>query len=129
MVCAVVFARVSPTFLEKIYSVRLMPRLSEAVDLNTVADLTSAAVQGLPGILIAEPGDFYNLEIWRVKSVLGREFKHPETLAERTAIELAHHISVAGRRLIKDMGSNEGADETKGELEDEITDDSRTTQG
>lgn len=125
MVCAVVFARVSPTFLEKIYSVRLMPRLSEAVDLNTVADLTSAAVQGLPGILIAEPGDFYNLEIWRVKSVLGREFKHPETLAERTAIELAHHISVAGRRLIKDMGSNEGADETKGELEDEPTDDSR----
>jgi len=119
MVCAVVFARVSPTFLEKIYSVRLMPRLAEAVDLNTVADLTSAAVQGLPGILIAEPGDFYNLEIWRVKSVLGREFKHPETLAERTAIELAHHISVAGRRLIKDMGSNEGADETKEKPEDE----------
>jgi hypothetical protein len=129
MVCAVVFARVSPTFLEKIYSVRLMPRLSEAVDLNTVADLTSAAVQGLPGILIAEPGDFYNLEIWRVKSVLGREFKHPETLAERTAIELAHHISVAGRRLIKDMGSNEGVDETKGELEDEPKDDSRIIQG
>jgi hypothetical protein len=128
MVCAVVFARVSPTFLEKIYSVRLKPRLAEAVDLNTVADLTSAAVQGLPGILIAEPGDFYNLEIWRVKSVLGREFKHPETLAERTAIELAHHISVAGRRLIKDMGSNEGADETKGELEDEPKDDPRKIQ-
>jgi len=128
MVCAVVFARVSPTFLEKIYSVRLKPRLAEAIDLNTVADLTSAAVQGLPGILIAEPGDFYNLEIWRVKSVLGREFKYPETLAERTAIELAHHISVAGRRLIKDMGSNEGADETKGELEDEPKDDSRMIQ-
>jgi hypothetical protein len=129
MVCAVVFARVSPAFLEKIYSVRLMPRLAEAVDLNTVADLTSAAVQGLPGILIAEPGDFYNLEIWRVKSVLRREFKHPETLAERTAIELAHHISVAGRRLIKDMESNEGADEAKIELEDDPKDNSKDDLG
>jgi hypothetical protein len=42
------------------------------------------------------------MEIWRVKSILGRDFKYPETIAERTAIEMAHHVSVAGRRLIID---------------------------
>lgn len=76
--------------------------MAEALDLNTVADLISSACVCLPGTIVAEPGDFYNLEIWRVKSILGRDFKYPETLAERTAIELAHHISVAGRKLIID---------------------------
>ena len=102
MVCAVVSARVSPIFIEKINVVRIVPHVAEAVDLNTVADLTVRACMCLPGIVVAESGDFYNQEIWRVKSILGRDFKYPETLAERTAIELAHHISLAGRRLIID---------------------------
>ena len=57
---------------------------------------------------MAEPGDLYNLEIWRARSILGRDFKYPETLAERTAIELAHHISVAGRRLIIRCSEDKG---------------------
>ncbi|HSD58158.1 MAG TPA: DUF2209 family protein [Methanotrichaceae archaeon] len=100
MVCAAVSARVSPECIEKIYSVRLVPKLAEAVDINTVADLINAAALCLSGIVVAEPGDLYNLETWRASSILGREFKYPETLAERTAVELAHHISLAGRRLI-----------------------------
>ncbi len=113
MVCAVVSAGVSPAFIEKIHSVRIMPRIVEVLDLNAVADLISSACMCLPGTIIAEPGDFYNLEVWRVKGILGRDFKYPETLAERMAIELAHHISVAGRRLIVDTGSEEmeGADD------------------
>ena len=113
MVCAVVSARVSPAFIEKIHSVRIIPRVAEALDLTTVGDLISAACMCLPGTIVAEPGDVYNLEIWRVKSILARDFKYPETLAERTAIELAHHISVAGRRLIIDAETEgmEGADD------------------
>jgi len=106
MVCAVVSARVSPIFIEKINAVRIVPQVAEAVDLNTVADLTVKACMCLPGTIVAESGDFYNQEIWRVKSILGRDIKYPETLAERTAIELAHHISVAGRRLIIDPGDS-----------------------
>ncbi|MFZ2471289.1 MAG: DUF2209 family protein [Methanothrix sp.] len=102
MICAVVSARISPNFIEKIYSVRLVPRVAGALDLNIVADLISKACICLPGTIVAESGDFYNLEIWKVKSILGRDFKYPETIAERTAIEMAHHISVAGRRLIMD---------------------------
>ncbi len=100
MVCAAVSARVSPESIEKVYSVRLVPRHAKAVDINTVADLINTAALCLPGVVVAEPGDLYNLETWRVSSILGREFKYPETLAERTAVELAHHISLAGRRLI-----------------------------
>ena len=102
MVCAVVSARISPNFIEKIRSVRLIPRVVVTLDLNVVADFISGACICLPGTIVAESGDFYNMEIWRVKSILGRDFKYPETIAERTAIEMAHHVSVAGRKLIID---------------------------
>jgi len=91
---------VSPIHIEKINSVRIVSCEAGAADLSVIADLTTSACTGLPGTVLAEPGDFYNHEIWRVKSILGREFKYPETVAERTAVELAHHISLAGRRLI-----------------------------
>ena len=100
MVCAVLSAQVSPNFIEKIHTVRLVARISEALDLNVISDLISEACLCLPGTIVAERGDFYNLEVWRAQSILGRDFKYPETIAERTAIELAHHISLAGRRLI-----------------------------
>jgi hypothetical protein len=102
MVCAVVSARISPNFIERIHSVRLMPRVAESLNLNVVADFIGEACMCLPGIIVAESGDFYNLEIWKVKSILGRDFKYPQTIAERTAIEMAHHVSVAGRKLIMD---------------------------
>jgi hypothetical protein len=104
MVCAVVSARVSPVFIERIHSVRIIPRITEAIDLDTVANFISEACMCLPGIVVSESGDFYNLEIWKVKSILGRDFKYPETIAERMTIQLAHHISVAGRRLITEAG-------------------------
>jgi hypothetical protein len=106
MVCAAVSARVSPECIEKIFSVRIVPRSSKTVDINTVADLIGHACLSLPGTIVAESGDLYNLEVWRAKSILGRDFKYPETLAERTAVELAHHISLAGRRLITDGGDH-----------------------
>ena len=108
MVCAAVSAGISPNFIEKIHCVRLQPRLASTLDLNIVADFISEACMCLPGTIIAESGDLYNLEIWRVKSILGRDFKYPETIAERTAVELAHHISVAGRRLIIEAREDTG---------------------
>ena len=72
MVCAVVSARISPNFIEKIHSVRLIPRVARALDLNIVADFISEACMCLPGTIVAESGDLYNLEIWRVKSILGQ---------------------------------------------------------
>lgn len=100
MVCAAISARISPECIEKIYSVRLVPKEAEAADLNTVADLIKDACLCLPGTVVIEKGDLYGLEVWRASSILGRELKYPETIAERTSIELAHHVSLAGRRLV-----------------------------
>ncbi|MDQ1261476.1 MAG: hypothetical protein QG575_657, partial [Euryarchaeota archaeon] len=80
MVCAVVSARISPNFIEKIYSVRQIPRVTRALDINVVADFINKACMCLPGTIVAESGDLYNMEIWRVKSILGRDFKYPETI-------------------------------------------------
>jgi hypothetical protein len=107
MVCAVVSARISPNFIEKIHSVRQIHRVTRMLDLNVILDFLNEACICLPGTIIAESGDLYNMEIWRVKSILGRDFKYPETIAERTAVEMAHHISVAGRRLIIDAREDE----------------------
>ena len=100
MVCAVVSARISPECIEKIYAVRLRPKVTEALNLNEVVDLISESILCLPGTVVAEKGDLYNLDAWKVESILGRGFKHPESLGERIAIELAHHISLAGRKLV-----------------------------
>ena len=106
MVCAAVSARISPNFLERIDSVRLTARQAASLDINLISDIIIEACMGLPGIIIAESGDLYNLEVWRVKSILGRDFKYPLTLAERTAVELAHHVSLAGHRLIRCKTNN-----------------------
>lgn len=100
MVCAAVSAMISPEFIEKIYQVRIKSCVADILDLNSVVNLINDAIQCLQGTVIAEKGDLYNLEAWRVRSILSRDFKYPESLGERTAIELAHHISFAGRKLI-----------------------------
>ena len=100
MVCAAVSLDVSPDFIERVKAVKILPRVAEAPDINSVADLIKVASVCHSGIIVAEKGDMYNLEPWRVSSILGRKFKHPESLGERAAVELAHHISLAGRRLI-----------------------------
>lgn len=102
MICAAVSARISPNFIEKILCVRQIPRVASSLDINLIADLIAECCMCLPGIIVAESGDLYNMETWRVRSILGRDFKYPQTIAERSAIELAHHISIAGRRLILD---------------------------
>jgi hypothetical protein len=88
--------------MERVHLVRLMQRHAQVLDLKTVTDLIQAAALGLEGVVLAEPGDLFNLEAWRVESILGRAFKYPETLGERACLQLAHHISFAGRRLICD---------------------------
>ncbi|OPX77676.1 MAG: hypothetical protein A4E45_01886 [Methanosaeta sp. PtaB.Bin039] len=99
MLCAAVAARISARHLEKVYQVRQYPRATDTLGLREVSDLVFSATVGLSGLLLAERGDFYNIERWRVQSLLGREFKYPESLGERLAVELAHHISLSGRRL------------------------------
>ena len=99
MVSASVAARISPEGIERTRRIRLVPRVADSVDMVVVIDLMEESVRGLNGVVLAERGDLYNLERWRVESILGRGFKYPESRGERRAMELAHHASFAGRRL------------------------------
>jgi len=100
MVSASVAARISPEGIERTRRIRLVPLVAESVEMEVVIKLIEDSVRGLPGVVLAEKGDLYNLERWRVESILGREFKYPESRGERRAIELAHHASFAGRKLV-----------------------------
>jgi len=100
MVSASVAARISPEGIERTRRMRLVPLVAESVDMEVVIKLIEDSVRGLHGTVLTEKGDLYNLERWRVESILGREFKYPESLGERRAIELAHHASFAGRKLV-----------------------------
>ena len=113
MVSASVAARISPEGVERTRRMRLVPRVAESVDMEVVIGLMEESVRGLSGVVLAERGDLYNLERWRVESILGREFKYPESRGERRAVEIAHHTSFAGRRLLLKLMEGEivsGAD-------------------
>jgi len=112
MVSASVSARISPEGIEKTRKMRLVPLVAESVEMEVVIELIEDSIRGLSGVVLAEKGDLYNLERWRVESILGREFKYPESLGEKRAIELAHHASFAGRKLVlrlMEEGLGEGA--------------------
>ena len=114
MVSASVAARISPEGIERTRRIRLVPLVAESVEMDVVIRLIEDSVRGLPGVVLAEKGDLYNLERWRVESILGREFKFPESRGERRAIELAHHASFAGRKLVlRLMDEGLGAEELK----------------
>jgi hypothetical protein len=100
MVSASVAARISPEGIEMTRRIRLVPLVAESVEIEVVIGLIEDSIRGLPGVVLAEKGDLYNLARWRVESILGREFKYPESRGERRAIELAHHASFAGRKLV-----------------------------
>ena len=113
MVSASVAARISPEGVERTRRMRLVPRVAESVDMEVVIGLMEESVRGLSGVVLAERGDLYNLERWRVESILGRDFKYPESRGERRAVELAHHASFAGRRLALRL-MDEGWDSVEG---------------
>jgi hypothetical protein len=100
MVCCALSARISPEYIEKVNFVRLVPKITDAINLSTITDLIQSSTINLPGIIVAEQGDLYNVDTWRIIGILGREVKYPESLGERAALEMAHHISLAGRKLL-----------------------------
>jgi len=106
MVCASVAVRISPEGIEATHGVKLVPQESTSLDLEVIVELIQKATEGFSGMVVAERGDFYNLERWRAKSILGRDLKYPESLGERKSIELAHHISFAGRNMLLNLGAD-----------------------
>jgi hypothetical protein len=100
LVCAVLSATLSPFEVEKIEDMRIYRETSDDVTMDSISDLIKKACSRYKGTIVAEPGEFYNYPEWRVEAILGRKFKYAESVGERKAIEVAHHVSLAAHRML-----------------------------
>ena len=103
MVCAAVALTVSANHIEKVKQIKIQPLwLKRAPSLLDIVQLIEDTADKLlfEGTIVAEKGDLYNRPIWVLESMFSRTFKYQESIAERRAIELAHHISLSARNLL-----------------------------
>jgi len=103
MVCAAVALTVSANHIEKVKQIKIQPLwLKRAPSLLDIVQLIENAADQLlfEGTIVAEKGDMYNRPIWVLESMYSRAFKYQESIAERRAIELVHHISLSARNLL-----------------------------
>ncbi|MBC7085229.1 MAG: DUF2209 domain-containing protein [Methanomethylovorans sp.] len=104
MVCAAVSVSVSPDHIEKTHDVNICYfKSTNAPELIDVVDMVEKTVTGLnpQSTIVMEAGDMFNKPQFLVSNMFSRNFKYQESLSERRAIEIAHHISVGARRLLK----------------------------
>lgn len=104
MVCAAVSFSVSPEHIDKTHQVNIRHFTSRnAPELTDVVTMVEMTVEGLSpqATIVMEAGDMFNRPQWLVTGMFSRDFKYQESLSERRAIEIAHHISVSARRLLK----------------------------
>jgi hypothetical protein len=103
MVCAAVALTVSANHIEKVKQIKIQSLwLKRAPSLLDIVDLVENTANQLSfeGTIVAEKGDMYNRPIWELESIFSKAFKFQESIAERRAIELVHHISLSARNLL-----------------------------
>ncbi|MBN2488792.1 MAG: DUF2209 domain-containing protein [Methanosarcinaceae archaeon] len=106
MVCAAVAVTVSADNIEKTNQIKIKPfrcvSAPEVTDIVQIIEDTAKAIE-FEGTIIAEQGDLFNKPERIAASMFSRDFKYQESLGERRAIELAHHVSLSARNaLIKE---------------------------
>jgi hypothetical protein len=104
MVCVAVSFSVSPDHIDKTHQINIRHFTSRnAPEINDVATMVEKTVEGLnpQATIVMEAGDMFNRPQWLVTGIFSRDFKYQESLSERRAIEIAHHISMSARRLLK----------------------------
>ena len=111
MVVAAVSAFISANNIEKINEIKIKTfKKIHAPELTDVVKMVEDTVNELQsnGIIITEKGDMYNVPEKISSSMFSRAFKYQESIGERNAIELAHHVSFSARNLLlKELGMKE----------------------
>ena len=100
LVCVAVSAVLSPFDIQKIDDMRIVRQVTSDITIDTVADTIKKTCARFRGVIVTEHGEFYNYPEWRVEAILGRKFKYTESVGERKAIEVAHHVSLAVHRML-----------------------------
>lgn len=101
LVCAAVEAIISPFSVQKIEDMKLVRETTEDVSIDAIVEVIKKAAARFDGLIVTE-GEFYNYPDWRVEAILGRKFKYAESVGERRAIEIAHHVALAAHRLLQE---------------------------
>jgi hypothetical protein len=103
MVCAAAALTISANHIEKVKQIKIQPIwLKRAPGLLDIVQLVEDTADQLSfeGTIVSEKGDMYNKPIWMLESMFSKAFKYQESIAERRAIELVHHISLSARNLL-----------------------------
>lgn len=103
MVCAAVSISISADHVEKVNQIKVKPFwLDSAPGLLDIIQVIEDTAKGIEfdGTIITEHGEMYNQSERMVANMFSRDFKYQESLGERRAIELAHHISLCARNLL-----------------------------
>ncbi|HWR25868.1 MAG TPA: DUF2209 domain-containing protein [Methanosarcina sp.] len=103
MVCAAAALIVSADHVEKVKQIKILPfwlkRAPNLLDIVQIIENTAEKLS-FEGTIVVERGDMYNKPLWILESMFSRAFKYQESIAERRAIELAHHVSLSARNLL-----------------------------
>jgi hypothetical protein len=102
LVCAAIYATISPFNVQRIEDMKIVKEISDGVSIDVIVGIIQKAAARFDGIIVTE-GEFYNYPDWRVEAILGRKFKYAESVGERKAIEIAHHVSLATYRLLQEQ--------------------------
>ncbi|OPY29423.1 MAG: hypothetical protein A4E28_00918 [Methanocella sp. PtaU1.Bin125] len=103
LVCVAISAGLSPLNIQHIDDMKVVRRFTDGVSVEDVAGVIGAAAARFDGVIVSEHGEFYGYPEWRVEAIIGRKFKYAESIGERRAIEVAHHVSLAVHRLLQEI--------------------------
>lgn len=103
MVCAAVTLSYSGGNIRGVEGVHIVPYSNPSPpEIVDVVRMIEATVEGLgiESTVVAERGDLFNQSEESVRQMFRLDFKYPESLIERLAIEFAHHVSLGSRNLL-----------------------------
>lgn len=104
MVAAAVLIDIEPTGIYKVHEIRTKTFSSDkAPDLISVVKVIETAAETIKNkdaVIVIEQGDMFNINEQYLKTLFFRDVKFQESIGERRAIEIAHHVSLSTRRLL-----------------------------
>ena len=110
MVCAAASIEITPASIEKVNEINtesfLFQKPPELADIVKIIETTAVKIK-MKGPLVIERGDLFNTDEHLAKAMFSCEMRYQESIGDRKAIELAHHVSLSTRNLLlRETGQN-----------------------
>ncbi|WNY26536.1 DUF2209 family protein [Methanolapillus ohkumae] len=107
-VCSAVSVLMTPSGVEKVHEIQsgafLLDYAPELSDIVFMIEKTVSKIKE-KGPLIVERGDLFNTDIRLCQPLFSSELRFPESIGDKKAMDLAHHVSLSTRNiLMKELG-------------------------